>query len=641
MTQISTPYPATAYLRGFLKKHSPTYEVKQWDVSLETALMLFSQTGLQKIREGISKGDEHSDSVQFFLDAFDDYQSTIEPVIRFLQGKDPTLAYRLAKRTLVPEGPRFIPLSENDQSLKQAFGKLGIQDQAKHIASLYLDDIVDVIREALDPDFEFAKYGEKLAASQIRFDSLWNRLHSNRKTLIETWLEEWVVQKIGEEGAPDLVCLTVPFPGNVLGAFRLAQAFKKYSLGTKVLLGGGYVNTELRELSDVRVFEWIDFITYDDGERPILNILEHLEGKRSEDRLLRTRVKRDGEVAFFSNPKEHDIPFKEAGTPSYEGFRHGDYISMLEMLNPMHRMWSDLRWNKLTLAHGCYWKKCSFCDVTLDYISRFEPIQVDRIIDQMVDIARQTGSTGFHFVDEAAPPALLKQLSKRLLERCLKFTWWGNLRFDPQFDAETAQLMADAGCIAVTGGLEVASDRLLLKMNKGVSIEQVSRVTKAFSQSGILVHAYLMYGFPTQTLEESINSLEVVRKLFEDGCIQSAFWHRFSATEHSPVGKNPAAFGITTTNPREGVECDRIFAVNDLEFNDPTGAAHDLIGLALKKALYNFMHGVGLDFDVRIWFEEQGLLKKPSASKVPGLRRGSFGEKNQKPASAPAQTRRS
>ncbi|MCM0606104.1 MAG: radical SAM protein [Xanthomonadaceae bacterium] len=606
MTQISTPYPATAYLKGFLREHSPETVVTQFDWSLELALKIFSREGLKEIAKQIP--ENHPEPfVQFFKENIKDYISAIDQVIAFLQGRDSTLAYRLAKRTLVPEGPRFAPVNENPELLANSFGQLGIQDQAKHIASLFLDDIVDVVRNAIDPDFQFSKYGEKLAASAKSFDPLHSRLHSKKITLIENWIEEITVRAIQKHGAPEMVCLTVPFPGNVPAALRIAKVFKSYSPETQVCLGGGFVNTELRSLTEPRLFEFIDFITMDDGERPLLQLIERIKARNTSTPLLRTKMLLGGVVTEVSSAILHDIPFKNAGTPDYEGLKLSEYISMLEMLNPMHRMWSDLRWNKMTLAHGCYWKKCSFCDVSLDYISRFEPVAADRIIDQMQTIASQTGSTGFHFVDEAAPPALLKQISQRLIERGLKFSWWGNLRFDPQFDAETAELMADAGCIAVTGGIEVASDRLLKLMNKGVTLAQVSLVTSNFSRAGIFVHAYLMYGFPTQTVEETIEALENVRKLFKKDSIQSAFWHRFSATIHSPVGKNPEQFGIKITGGMPGVGEAQVFAVNDLEFVDPTGVDHDRLGKVLNHALYNYMHGNLLDRPVLEWFCDHGI----------------------------------
>jgi radical SAM superfamily enzyme YgiQ (UPF0313 family) len=324
--------------------------------------------------------------------------------------------------------------------------------------------------------------------------------------------------------------------------------------------------------------------------------------------VVRTFVRESGKVVLKNDPKLHDIPHKETGIPTYDGLDLGRYLSIFEMLNPMHRIWSDGRWNKLTLAHGCYWKKCNFCDVTLDYIGRYDPAPADRLVDQIEQIVRETGQSGFHFVDEAAPPALLRQMAERLIARGVAITWWGNIRFEKAFTPELTELLARSGCVAVSGGLEVASDRLLKLMNKGVTVEQVARVTRAFTDAGVMVHAYLMYGFPTQTEQETVDALERVRQLFEAGCIQSAYWHRFSVTAHSPIGKDPSKFGIKLLKA-PAVS----FAKNDLAFEDPTPCDHDAMGVGLRKALYNYMLGLGFENDSRSWFD-----KKVPKAKVPG-----------------------
>jgi radical SAM superfamily enzyme YgiQ (UPF0313 family) len=365
---------------------------------------------------------------------------------------------------------------------------------------------------------------------------------------------------------------------------------------TKLVLGGGWVSTELRALREPRVFDYFDYVTLDDGERPLLNLLARLKGNRSA--LVRTYVRKDGAVVFENDATQADFAQRETGIPTYDGLALADYVSVMEMLNPMHRLWSDGRWNKITLAHGCYWKKCSFCDVSLDYIGRYDRPSADIVLERIRALIAETGQTGFHLVDEAAPPAGMRALAKRLLAESLSITWWGNIRFEKTFTPELCSLLAEAGCVAVSGGLEVASDRLLALMKKGVTVEQVARVTRAFTDAGVMVHAYLMYGFPTETVQETVDALERVRQLFAAGCIQSAYWHRFSATAHSPVGLEPQRFGIAL-RPLPTIT----FAHNDLEFDDPVGADHDFLGLGLRKALYNYMLGVGLDADVRMWFD--------------------------------------
>lgn len=605
MTQLNTAYPSTAYLTGFLRSRG--VDAQQADPALELFLRLFSSAGVREITQRIrvrktTPKSRVSPSFSCFLENAAKYEMAIDSVVRFLQGGDPTLAYRIVGRDFLPEGPRFRVLDEGQGSpeedpLSLAFGSLGIVDRAKYLASLFMDDLADVIREGIDSRFELSRYGEKLAASAPSFDPIEEALRAR-----PTWVDETldtITKELLEKHRPELLGLSVPFPGNAYGAFRMAKVARSLHPQLKIAMGGGYVNTELRELSDPRVFDYVDYITLDDGERPLLSLIEHLEGKRGKDALCRTLFREGGKVILQHDSTLHDIPHRDSGIPTYDGLPLDRYVSLFEMLNPMHRLWSDGRWNKLTLAHGCYWRKCNFCDVTLDYIGRYDPASASLLVDRIEAMVKETGQRGFHFVDEAAPPALLRGLAEELLRRKVVITWWGNVRFDKTFTPELTRFLAQAGCVAVSGGLEVASDRLLKLMQKGVTVEQVARVTHAFSSAGVLVHAYLMYGFPTQTEQETVDALERVRQLFEAGCIHSAFWHRFSATIHSPIGKNPQKFGIRLL-PEPKVT----FARNDLPFEDPTGCDHDQMGVGLRKALYNFMHGVGLDLDVRKWFDK-------------------------------------
>ncbi len=596
MTQINAPYPSTACLTGFLRSRG--VEASQADLALELVLKLFSRAGLEKIKKRAMR--KRTESTRSFLAQFDRYAETANAAVSFLQGRDPTLAHRIGARKFLPEGPRFRNLDafvaeEGGDPLGWAFGTLGAQDRAKHVATLFLNDIADVIRDAVDGRFEFARYAESLAKSQPTFDPLSEAL-AVRPTLVEETLRGLVREAVARH-KPDLVLVSVPFPGCVHGAFRIAQAVKELDPRIATVLGGGFVNTELRELSEPRVFDFFDFVTLDDGERPVLALVEHLRGERSRDQLVRTFVRQQGKVQFIDSG-EPDIPFAETGTPTWDGLPLDKYISALDLLNPMHRLWSDGRWNKLAVAHGCYWRKCAFCDTKLDYISRFEALPAKNLVDRIEAAIAETGQTGFHFTDEAAPPAALKALAAELKRRKLAISWWGNIRFEKAFTPELCRELAESGCIAVSGGLEAASDRLLRLMNKGVSVEQVARVTKAFSEAGVLVHAYLMYGFPAQTVQETVDSLEIVRQLFEEGCIQSGFFHRFACTVHSPVGRNPDKFGVERLPLPPSP-----FAKNDVGFVDPAGVDHEALGKGLAKALYNFMHGVGLDANVRSWFE--------------------------------------
>lgn len=591
LTQLNTPYPSTAYLTGFLKGQG--ISVTQGDAGLDMVLAVFNREGLVHLFDAIEKGDYAlSEELQDVLSNRIAYEETIDAVIAFLQNKNYTLAYRIAAGSFLPEGNRF----HQAQQMEDFFGSISTQDMARYLCTLYLEDLGDLIEATVGPHFGFAKYAERIAQTAVSFAPIREELELPDSYLDKILLEQ--TARYFEHNTPLLVGLSVPFPGNLYGALKIGQWIKKHSPITKITLGGGYANTELRELYDPAVFDYVDYITLDDGEGPILALYNYVKGDCNTLQLKRTYLRVDSKVQFINNLVGGDFAHKRLPAPSYEGLRLNEYLSMFDVPNPMHRLWNDGRWNKLTIAHGCYWKKCTFCDISLDYISRFDPAPAAELVDKMEALIKETGETGFHFVDEAAPPLAMRDLALEILRRGLQVTWWTNIRFEKTFTPDLCKLLAASGCIAVTGGLEVADQRLLDMIKKGITIEQVARVTAGFRDAGILVHAYLMYGFPTQTEQETIDSLEIVRQLFEHNLLQSAFWHRFAMTVHSPVGINPAEFNVIRTGPVfQG------FANNDLHHDDPTGADHGLFSDGLKKALYNYMHGNALDFPLDEFFE--------------------------------------
>ncbi|RYJ41774.1 B12-binding domain-containing radical SAM protein [Flavobacterium beibuense] len=590
-TQLNTPYPATAYLKGFLNtKDIPCFQA---DLGIEVILKLFSKQGLTDLFNRIEQNTEIlTPNSQRIIALKDEYLKTIDAVMLFLQGKNPTLSHLICQEDFLPEASRFAQLEELDW----AFGSMGTQDKAKHLATLYLEDISDLIVDCIDPHFGFSRYAERLGRSANSFDELYESLQQPY-----TYIDELLIDILHErmrDVNPMLVGFSVPFPGNLYAAFRSAQYIKKIFPHVKISMGGGFPNTELRSLSDGRVMEFFDFITLDDGEAPVECLVEHLEGKRSLNELKRTFTLVDGKVTYIDNSACRDYKQSEVGTPDYSDLLLDDYISVIEIVNPMHRMWSDGRWNKLTMAHGCYWGKCTFCDISLDYIKIYEPVAAKLLVDRMEELVAQTGQNGFHFVDEAAPPALMREVALEIIRRKLAVTWWTNIRFEKSFTADLCRLLKASGCIAVSGGLEVASDRLLELIQKGVTVAQVARVTRNFTEAGIMVHAYLMYGFPTQTAQETVDSLEMVRQMFELGILQSGFWHQFAMTAHSPVGMYPEKFGVLKETEAIGA-----FANNDIVHIDKTGTNHDKFSYGLKKSLFNYMHGICFDYPLQDWFE--------------------------------------
>ncbi len=586
MVQFNTVYPAVPTLAAFMRKQG--HEVAQADLSLGMALRLFSASGVSDVAAVLRKksgSTKPPESVRHFLANADRIAASVPDVVRFLQNRAPELARQLAKKKSLPEGPRFRALR----------GLMNGQDEvvvARHRASLFLDEIADAVREGIDEHFELARYAEHLAAEVGGFDRLAQAL-GRKPTLMAKWIDELADAALAEQ-RPDLLGITVPFPGALYAAFRIAARAKARDEATVTVLGGGYVNTELRELSDPRVFDTFDYVTYDDGELPLLRIAL----AAADTALVRTRARRGGKVVYLDDPAVPHLRHRERPAPDFSTLTSAGYIAMAESPNPMHRLWTERPWIKLTLAHGCYWHRCAFCDVSLDYIRRYDPADAAVVVDWMEQAMRDTGLAGFHFVDEAAPPALLGNLAREILRRGLEVEWWANIRFEKQFTPELCKLLADSGCLAMSGGLECANDRLLALMDKGLTTAQAADAMNALSSAGIMVHAYLMYGYPTQTAQEIIDALDYVRGLFASGALHSAYWHRFALTAHSKAFRDASKLRLRVLGDRPTT-----FSRNEIAFDQPDHEDPGIYGEGLRRALYNFMHGVGFDLDVRSWFE--------------------------------------
>ena len=438
--------------------------------------------------------------------------------------------------------------------------------ETKREAGRVIDELAIWIRENVDESFGFSRYAERICASASDF-SVIERL-VRRKGVIDEPLERRLEEALSET-QPTIVGVTCPFPGTLVGAFKIARYLKRCHPEIRTVLGGGFVSTELREMSDPRPGKYFDEIVFDEGYAPMARLLGA----------------RQVEVPPFV-------------TPDYDGINMGDYFDVVETDNPMHRLWSSGRWFRLVMARGCYWHKCAFCDVRLPYIGCFEMPRPEVVVDAM-----QKLGSAFHFVDEAMPPALIRGVCEEILRRNYSCEWWGNVRFDASFTPELAKLMARAGCIAVTGGLECANDRLLKLMNKGITLASAKKAMRAFHRAGIMVHAYLMYGFPTESEDEAYGALEFVRDLFRRDLIQSAFWHRFALTVHSPIAASPEKFGIQVIDAvqKRGACRRRLFAKNEIPFVEPLAPDWLRIGKVLNLALYNYLEGRGLDKDIPYW----------------------------------------
>ena len=459
--------------------------------------------------------------------------NTPYPATMHLTGYLRGLGYDVWQRDLSIKVVRDVLLAYGDETTEELLEFLGgpAPLEAKREASEVIDDLARYVRDEIDPDFGFSRYAEHLCVAVEDFGELERKVR--RRGVIDRPLERRLKEAM-DEVLPDVVGVTCPFPGTLVGAFKIARWIRRHHPGVRLLLGGGYVSTELRTMTDRRPYRYFDAFQFDEG---YAQMEVECAGERTRPRPVPAFVR-----------------------PSYEGIDWNEYFDVVETDNFVTNLWNSGKWVKLVMARGCYWHKCAFCDVVLPYIGCFRMPKAKAIVDAMEALG-----TRFHFVDEAMPPALVDAVCDEILKRGFACEWWGNIRFDAAFTPALAKKMAKAGCVCVTGGLECANDRLLRLMNKGITLAGAEKVLKGFKAAKIFVHAYLMYDFPTETKAEQKAAERYVKDLGRRGLIQSCFWHRFALTVHSPIAQRPSDFGIVVTTPPPK-RSDRVFARNELAY---------------------------------------------------------------------------
>ena len=475
--------------------------------------------------------------------------NTPYPATMHLTGFLESKGFDVHQRDLSIKVVRDILLEYGDETTEELLEFLGgpAPLEAKREASEAIDELAIWIRDNVDPEFGFSRYAEAKCRVVDDFGKLVKLV--NRRGVMDKPLARHLKAAM-DEVKPTVVGVTCPFPGTLVGAFKIAKYVRKHYPKVKLLLGGGYVNTELREMTDRRPHRYFDEFQLDEGYGNF-EVKDQGEGEH--------RKMKNSTVHLKSSPSPDVIP--AFVKPSYRGIDWDEYFDVVETDNFVTNLWNSGKWVKLVMARGCYWHKCAFCDVVLPYIGCFRMPDPKEIVDAIEGMRDEGwGMRGVHFVDEAMPPKIIKGMCEEILRRKLKVEWWGNIRFDAAFTPALAKLMAKAGCIAVTGGLECANDRLLKLMNKGITLKGAEKVLKAFKAAKIFVHAYLMYDFPTETKAEQKGAERYVKGLAQKGLIQSCFWHRFALTVHSPIAKDPRKFGIIV-KPNESK-----FARNELEF---------------------------------------------------------------------------
>lgn len=636
LVQLNTPYPSGAYLQSFFKQQNiqKLSFVKWFDLSNSLFHEIFSKEGLTKLfqlsqqkalflaDQAEKDGDENTAfNLRRYIIEQDKWITWIDTIKAILCDNGSLSGRELCHEFI------FSPFSPRGNRMEKYLSDLQREvtiDDARFLASFALADLADFITIVYDSNFSLIRYAEHLATSEKDFSKFEQTTNSPiLSVFFEQVLQKFFLQldnSLKDLGGNQktLFCITVPFAGCFASTLACCKAIKQHYNNSIISIGGGYINTELRDTTEIKLADYIDFISYDRGYGSYIDLLTNDFSKENIEYYKTTYFNKDKLILSISENTEKyaklsliENEYTRTIFPDYSEIDFSLYPRLADDINPMHRIWSDGSWLKAYLAHGCYWHRCAFCDTSLDYVCKYLKIDTKKLYHALTEQAKQTGIYGIHFVDEASPP---KSLIEFGLENCKtqnhRLTFWGNIRFEKTFTRDLADFLVYSGLTGVSGGIEIATGEGLKEVNKGTDFQSLISACASFKEAGILVHAYMIYGFYSETAQDLINSMETLRQLFANGLLDSAFWHKFVLTKHSTLfteykkGLHPKLKPIINTEKTW-------FAQNDIHFEGEQKSNKYTLGLEI--ALQNWMHYQNLNKSVQSWFSFE--MPKPTISK--------------------------
>ena len=629
--QLNTAYPSGAYLSAFFK--SQNCRTKWLDLNIKLFYEIFSKAGLEKLFSLASKnalktaekaeksGDEATAfNLRRYVSEKKLWINWIDKITAILRGQGFENAHRFCFGAHVPRGNRmenYLSNLEHDLTT----------DDARSLASFTLADLADFITIAFDKNFSLVRYAESLTISESSFQEIEKGAespvlkHFYVPLLEKLFLDNANCFSNAPNGQKTLIMVSVPFPGTFAAALATGKFFKThFGDKTYISFGGGFANTELRETKEPALAKYTDALCFDRGYASYRALLENLKNHPDDSKfppVYKLRQFSSSSKAEVSEqktvitdeakPTKEDILFEKQTTsslvPDFSDIDFSLYPRLIDDTNPMHRLWSDGAWIKIYMAHGCYWHKCAFCDITLDYVCGFQPTNVKKLYEEIYRQCEEKNIWGIHFVDEAMPPVLMVQFAKENIAHGSPITWWGNIRFEKYFTRDVADFLAYGGLIGVSAGLESATGNGLNAIHKGTDLDSIVAACCAFKEAGVLVHAYMIYGYWWEKPQDLINSMETLRQFYENGRLDSSFWHKFVLTRHSRVFNEWKQGLIKDLKPILNEKETPLFAKNGLHFEGEKSS--EKYGESLDYSLNEWMHGRGLKKPVQKWFSFQ------------------------------------
>jgi radical SAM superfamily enzyme YgiQ (UPF0313 family) len=470
------PYPALPYLKGYLKERN--INVEQYDVnqdfynyilkkhtlekSYKLALKRFQELG----KKGVLAGNEKVE-----------YKELIKPVLF---------------------GENIVNSIEKAVSIMH--DKIDFYDSKKY---LWASNTISASLALYSSNF----FPEKITLSGYQFcdknisslDDVINLVESDRISMFDEYFETHILKYIMKE-KPEIIGFSMFDFSQFYSSLLLAKHIRTMKDYHPTILFGGILMSFNKDKfkKNPRIFQYIDVAMVYEGEEPLYQFIEYKKGKREIEKVNNIIFMNTNNEVIINNIGRFNI--NEISLPDYNGIAMDKYFSPEKVVSVIS-------------SKGCHWAKCTFCTQHLIsgrgvYVER----DLDKFINDIKKLKKIYGTRFFWINDTSIDPKRLEEISDRIIKENIDISWRCETRFENQLSNEIIRKLAQAGCKKIGFGMESASEEILKRIKKGITIKNVERILKTCFENGIAPQVYFIIGFPTETKQDVDKTLDFVEK---------------------------------------------------------------------------------------------------------------------------------
>ncbi|MBW1779539.1 MAG: radical SAM protein [Deltaproteobacteria bacterium] len=425
---------------------------------------------------------------------------------------------------------RKTPESDRQETLWRSSGDL--EAVVRLCTTPFFPAMADYMRDHISYVMGFSEY-----SSQDILDSI------EHEEIYTAFMESEIPERV-KEHKPAVVGISVPFPHQVIPAFKIAAIVKQTSPHVHVTMGGAFPSCHFRNLREPRIFDLVDSIILDHGEVPLLRLVRELRKPASDLGKVPSMMRRVRGTIQTTEPDA--VPDLESlPVPDYRVFPlDGYFLPRKDILFP------------LRLSRGCQWRRCAFCMNKLDLLRKYHHPNIDLVYDRLLALHAQTGCQAVVFSEDAATPEMLEIISKRLVEDRIRLRWQTQTRISPALTLDRCIAFKKAGCIRLFFGVESYSNRLLKLIRKGISTRLIDQTLSNLSWAGLPAVVYMIAGLPTETEDEALSGFKKIQLMQQKGLIQRYRYSLFRILKYSDISEHPEKYGIRRLFEPPGLDLD-------------------------------------------------------------------------------------